>query len=60
MLSVCPDHWPQRRKAEVSQMILATLRDFLADARTSDAPGGVEAGFRALIRALEREEYAEQ
>ena len=56
MLSVCPDHWPQRRKAEVSQMILATLSDFLADARTSDAPGGVEAGFRAL----EREEDAEQ
>jgi AcrR family transcriptional regulator len=58
LLSLCPQQWPQRRKLEVSEMILATLRGFLVDARTSGDTPGVAAGFEALARALEREEAA--
>jgi AcrR family transcriptional regulator len=58
LLSVCPEHWSDRRKLEVAEMILATLRGFLVDARTSGDTAGVAAGFEALARALEREEAA--
>ena len=37
-------------------MILATLRGFLIDSLTSGNTTGVEAGFEALARALDREE----
>ena len=47
-----------RRKLEVAEMILAVLRGFLVDARTSGDTEGVAAGFEALARALEREEAA--
>jgi len=56
LLSICPPDWPERRKLEVSEMILATLRGFLIDRLTSGNVTGVEAGFEALTRALEREE----
>jgi AcrR family transcriptional regulator len=59
LLSFCPDRWPQQRKLEVAHMILATLRGFLLDRLTSPDPSGVEAGLQALLRALEREEAAE-
>lgn len=59
LLSFCPDHWPEQRKLEVAHMILATLRGFLLDQLTNPDPAGIEAGFNALIRALEREEAAE-
>jgi hypothetical protein len=39
-------------------MILATLRGFLVDLLTSDDGSGAEAGFEALLRAVEREELA--
>jgi AcrR family transcriptional regulator len=58
LLSMCPADWPERRKLEVSEMILATLRGFLIDRLTSGNVSGVEAGFEALTRALEREEAA--
>ncbi|WP_406280687.1 TetR/AcrR family transcriptional regulator [Embleya sp. NBC_00896] len=58
LLSVCPEHWSDRRKLEVAEMILAALRGFLVDARTSGDTEGVAAGFEALARALEREEAA--
>ena len=58
LLSICPEHWPDRRKEEVSQMILAVLRGFLVHWRTGGGEDGVEAGFAALVRALEREEAA--
>jgi len=58
LLSLCPEHWPQQRKLEVAEMILATLRGFLVDVRTSGDTAGVAAGFEALARALEREEAA--
>ncbi|MFD0021734.1 TetR/AcrR family transcriptional regulator [Streptomyces sp. NPDC058427] len=59
LLSVCPEHWSGRRKLEVAEMVLAALRGFLVDARTSGDTAGVAAGFDALVRALEREEAAE-
>jgi len=59
LVSVCPEHWSGRRKLEVAHMILAVLRGFLVDARTSGDPAGIAAGFDALIRALEREEAAD-
>jgi hypothetical protein len=37
-------------------MILAVLRGFLVDLRTSGETAGIAAGFEALVRALEREE----
>jgi AcrR family transcriptional regulator len=58
LLSLCPADWSDRRKLEVSEMILAVLRGFLVDARTSGDTAGIGAGFEALARALEREEAA--
>jgi hypothetical protein len=58
LLSICPPQWPGRRKLEVAEMILATLRGFLIDWLTSGDTTGVEAGFEALARALDREEAA--
>lgn len=59
LLSACPEHWPDRRRLEVAEMVLATLRGFLVDARTSGDTAGISAGFEALARALDREEAAE-
>jgi AcrR family transcriptional regulator len=58
LLSICPPDWTGQRKLEVSEMILATLRGFLIDWLVSGDMAGVEAGFGALARALEREEAA--
>jgi AcrR family transcriptional regulator len=58
LLAACPEHWSERRRLEVAEMVLATLRGFLVDARTSEDSAGVAAGFEALARALEREEAA--
>ena len=56
LLSICPQDWSGQRKIEVSEMILAALRGFLIDSLTSGNATGVQAGFEALARALEREE----
>ena len=58
LLSICPQDWSEQRKLEVCEMILATLRGFLIDWLVSGNMTGVEAGFEALARALEREEAA--
>jgi AcrR family transcriptional regulator len=58
LVSFCPAGWPEPRKLEVASMILATLRGFLVDLLTSDDGSGAEAGFAALLRAVEREEAA--
>jgi AcrR family transcriptional regulator len=57
--SLCPPDWPQARKHEVAQLVLGVLRGFLVHWRTSGDLSGVEAGFAALDRALDREEAAE-
>ena len=59
LLSVCPPDWTEQRKVEVAEMILAALRGFLIDRLTSGNTAGVQAGFEALARALDREEAAE-
>jgi AcrR family transcriptional regulator len=58
LLSLCPMHWSDQRKLEVSEMILGVLRGFLVDMRTSGDAPGIAAGFEALTRALDREEAA--
>ena len=58
VLSLCPEHWPDQQKFEVAEMILAVLRGFLIDRLTSGDDKGVDAGFQALSRALDREEAA--
>jgi hypothetical protein len=58
--SLCPEDWSDRRKHEVAEMILASLRGFLVDARTSGDTEGIAAGLDALARALEREEAARE
>jgi AcrR family transcriptional regulator len=58
LLSLCPEHWSGRRKLEVSEMILAALRGFIVEWLVSGNTTGVDAGFEALDRALEREEAA--
>jgi AcrR family transcriptional regulator len=58
LLSLCPEHWPQRRKVEVAQMVLAALRGFLIGRLTSDDTTGIESGLMALARNLDREEAA--
>jgi AcrR family transcriptional regulator len=60
LLSICPPEWSDQRKLEVSEMIMAVLRGFLIDQLTSGNTTGVEAGFEALARALEREEAASE
>jgi AcrR family transcriptional regulator len=60
LLSVCPEHWPERRKREVAAMILGSLRGFLIDRLTSGTEQDVEAGFEALTRALDREEASSE
>jgi AcrR family transcriptional regulator len=59
LLSLCPQDWSGQRKLEVAEMILAALRGFLIDWLASGNAAGVEAGFEALARALEREEAAD-
>jgi AcrR family transcriptional regulator len=60
LLSICPADWSGRRKLEVAEMILAVLRGFVVDSRTSGDTAGIAAGFDALARALDREEAARQ
>jgi AcrR family transcriptional regulator len=60
LLSLCPEHWSDRRKLEVAEMILAALRGFLVEWLTSGDTAGIAAGLEALARALEREEAARE
>jgi len=56
LMSICPPWWPDQRKLEVAEMIMAALRGFIVEWLTSGNTAGVEAGFAALARALDREE----
>ncbi|MFF0264024.1 hypothetical protein [Kribbella sp. NPDC004536] len=58
LLGLCPEEWDEQRRTEVAELILGTLRGFLIEWRTSGDAAGIEAGFAALTRALEREERA--
>lgn len=59
-LALCPEHWSPERRREVAEMIIAVLRGFLVHWLTSGGTEEVDAGFRALVRALEREEAADE
>ncbi|WP_239063149.1 TetR/AcrR family transcriptional regulator [Streptomyces sp. SID13031] len=56
LISLCPPQWGDERKCEVSEFVLATLRGFLVEWRTSGDGPGIEAGLAALGRALDHEE----
>lgn len=56
LLAMCPEPWSASRKREVAELILATMRGFLAEWRTTRDAERIEAGMTGLIRALEREE----
>jgi hypothetical protein len=58
LLSLCPESWSEQRRTEVAEFVLATLRGFLIEWRTSGDAAGIDAGLAALTRALEREEQA--
>ena len=58
LVGICPPHWPERRKTEVSQMILAAMQGFVIDSIITGTNAGAEAGLEALARALDREEAA--
>ncbi|MFC5003223.1 TetR/AcrR family transcriptional regulator [Dactylosporangium cerinum] len=58
LLALCPPEWSERRRTEVAELILATLRGLLLNRVIGADPASVEAGFAALLRALEREEAA--
>ena len=60
LLSLCPDDWSDRRKLEVAHLMLAALRGFLITRLTSEDSSGIEAGFDALARVLDREEAADE
>lgn len=58
LVGLCPPDWSDARKAEVAQLVLATLRGFLIHRATGGDQAGIDAGFAALTRALDREEAA--
>jgi len=59
LLAMCPPDWSENRKIEVAEMVMATLRGFVIDRLASEDTAGIEKGFKALVRALEREEGAD-
>ncbi len=56
LVGFCPRDWSDQRKREVAEMILATMRGFLMEWRTTRDGERIEAGLAALVRALDREE----
>ncbi|MEV1243611.1 hypothetical protein [Nonomuraea sp. NPDC049750] len=60
LTSFCPEHWSDRRKRAVAEMILASLRGFLLERLISGDVERLGAGVDALIRMLEREEAVDE
>lgn len=56
LISLCPPQWAEERKHEVAEFVLAALRGFLVEWRTRGNGPGIEAGLKALSRALDHEE----
>lgn len=56
LLDLCPPSWPEDRKRQVAELVLATFRGFLVEWRTTGDETRVEAGLAALVRVLDREE----
>jgi AcrR family transcriptional regulator len=58
LVGICPPQWPERRKAEVSEMIMAAMQGFVIDSMITGTYAAAEGGLEALARALDREEAA--
>lgn len=58
LLALCPAGWSDRRKGEVAELVLASMRGFLMEWRTTRDGDRIDAGLAALARALTREEAA--
>lgn len=56
LLQMCPAAWPDERKQEVAELMLAVFRGLLLDARARQTPLDDAPAFRALLRAIEAEE----
>ena len=56
--SICPAGWPEQRRDEVANLVLAALRGLLLARRTGGSDREAEAGLAALERALAREAEA--
>lgn len=57
-VAICPPDWPEQRKNEVAQLLIATFRGLLIGWLTNGDEAGLRAGLAALVRAMEREEAA--
>ena len=60
LMSLCPPDWPQQRKEEVVDLVLAAMRGFLMEWQTTRSTELIDPALTALVRALEREEAALQ
>lgn len=56
LMSLCPAGWSERRREEVAELILATMRGFLMEWQTSRSTLRIDPALAALVRVLEREE----
>ena len=56
--AMCPPGWSPQRVHEVTELVLAAIRGFLMEWRTSRDDAAVQAGLAALVRAVGREEAA--
>lgn len=56
LCDICPEKWTGRRKTEVAEFILASMRGLLLAQRTEEDAHDVAAGLAALERALTSEE----
>lgn len=56
LMALCPDQWGARRKSEVAEFVLATLRGLVLTRRTSAGAFDPAPALTALTRALDREE----
>lgn len=59
LAQILPEDWPEKRRAEVAAMILATLRGLLVARYTGAPASAIDAGLEALARSLDREEAGE-
>ena len=56
LMSLCPPGWDEARRREVAEMVMATMRGFLMEWRTTQDQARISAGLVALGRALDSEE----
>lgn len=60
LMALCPASWDEQRKSEVAELVMAAMRGFLMEWRTTRDEDRVEAGLQALSRALDAEEAIDQ